>query len=574
MMIKQLLKIIAPAAPAMGLALLCTILTVAANIGLLATSALLIASAALHPPLAALAVAITGVRFFGISRAVFRYAERYIAHSATFQILASLRVWFYSCLEPLAPARLGHYKSGDLLSRLTADIDTLQYFYLRVLGPPLAALIILLAMTWWLSCFAPVLSLLLAAAFVLAGAVVPYCVRQFSKESSPALLAGRAKLKAVLVDTLEGITELAAFRQTGRREEQVAAIECELNHWKSKKAVVGAMTESLNSLIMNSTVWVALVLTAPLVAAGKIESIYLAVLLLAIQASFEAIQPLPLAAHYLAESMTAAERLFALAGSEPAVRDSSAAAPVPDSFDLSFSHVNFTYPGEVQPALREISFSLPAGKSLAIVGANGAGKTTLTSLLLRFWDYGSGSIMLGGSELREYPAEAVRRYFAVVSQQTHLFHASIADNIRLARPEAAPEEVMTAARYAAIHEFIHTLPQGYESLAGVNGKAISGGQRQRLSIARALLKDAPILILDEPTVGLDAVTAREVMTVIADLMKGRTTILVTHTLTGLQLMDEIIVLDQGRIAEQGTFEQLLAMKGLFYQMWRLQQDII
>lgn len=574
MIIKKLLKLVAPAAPSMGLALLCTILTVTANIGLLATSALLIASAALHPPLAALAVAITGVRFFGISRAVFRYAERYIAHSATFQILASLRVWFYSCLEPLAPARLGHYKSGDLLSRLTADIDTLQYFYLRVLGPPLAALVILLAMAWWLSCFAPVLSLLLVAAFVLAGVVVPYCVRQSGKASSPALLAGRAKLKAVVVDTLEGIAELAAFRQIRRQQEQVAAIERELNHWKSKTAMVGALTESLNSLIMNSTVWGALVLTAPLVAAGRLESIYLAVLLLAIQASFEAIQPLPLAAYYLAESIAAAQRLFALAGSEPAVHDSSTAVPVPDSFALSFSHVDFTYPGEVRPALRDISISLPAGKRLAIVGANGAGKTTLTSLLLRFWDYKNGSIQLGGHELREYPAEVVRRYFAVVSQQTHLFHASIADNIRLARPEAVQEEVIAAAQYAAIHEFIHALPQGYESLAGNNGKAISGGQRQRLSIARALLKNAPILILDEPTVGLDAVTAQEVMAVIADLMKGRTTILVTHTLTGLQLMDEIIVLDQGQIVEQGTFEQLLIMEGLFYQMWRLQQDII
>lgn len=574
MIIKKLLKLVAPAAPSMGLALLCTILTIAANIGLLATSALLIASAALHPPLAALAVAITGVRFFGISRAVFRYAERYIAHSATFQILASLRVWFYSCLEPLAPARLGHYKSGDLLSRLTADIDTLQYFYLRVLGPPFAALIILLAMAWWLSCFAPVLSLLLVAAFILAGVVVPYCIHLSGKAGSEALLSGRAKLKAVVVDTLEGITELAAFRQIKRQQEQVAAIERELNHWKSKTAMVGALTESLNSLIMNSTVWGALVLTAPLVAAGKLESIYLAVLLLAIQASFEAIQPLPLAAYYLAESIAAAQRLFALAGSEPAVHDSSTAVPVPDSFALSFSHVDFTYPGEVRPALRDISISLPAGKRLAIVGANGAGKTTLTSLLLRFWDYKNGSIQLGGHELREYPAEVVRRYFAVVSQQTHLFHASIADNIRLARPEAVQEEVIAAARYAAIHEFIHALPQGYESLAGNNGKAISGGQRQRLSIARALLKNAPILILDEPTVGLDAVTAQEVMAVIADLMKGRTTILVTHTLTGLQLMDEIIVLDHGQIVEQGTFEQLLIMEGLFYQMWRLQQDII
>lgn len=574
MRLQGLLKIMKPALPAMSLAAMCSILTVAANIGLLGTSALLIATAALHPPLAALAVAITGVRFFGISRAVFRYAERYLAHTATFQILCSLRVWFFTCLEPLAPARLQPYKSGDLLGRLIADIDTLQYFYLRVIGPVLAAAVILLFMCWWLSAFAPVLGMLLAAAFVLSGAAVPYCTRRAGRNISLALLAERAKLKTALVDTLEGITELSAFGHTNHQADRLAAIGRQLSLWQSKKAAYAAWTEGLNSIIVNGTVWCALVLVVPLVAAGKIDGVYLAVLLLAIQASFEAVLPLPLAVYYLEESKAAAERLFFLADTEPAAVGSSTAEPVPERFDLTFSQLTFTYPGETQCALCDISFSLPAGKRLAIVGANGAGKTTLVSLLLRFREYESGAIMLDRRDLREFSPEEVRRRFAVVSQETHLFAAPVGDNIRLARPEASLEEVRAAARYAAIDDFIQTLPQGYDTPVGMNGKAISGGQRQRLSIARALLKNAPVLILDEPTAGLDAITAREVMEEVSRLMLGGTTILITHQLTGLQEMDEILVLDQGRVVERGTFQQLIAGQGLFYRMWNLQQDIL
>ncbi|WP_312421452.1 thiol reductant ABC exporter subunit CydC [Anaerospora hongkongensis] len=574
MRLQGLLQIMKPALPAMSLAAICSILTVAANIGLLGTSALLIATAALHPPLAALAVAITGVRFFGISRAAFRYAERYLAHTATFHILCSLRVWFFACLEPLAPARLQPYKSGDLLSRLIADIDTLQYFYLRVIGPLLAAVVILLVMCWWLSAFAPVLGMLLAAAFVLSGAAVPYCTRRAGRKISLALLAERAKLKTALVDTLEGIAELSAFGQTNHQADRLAAIGRQLSFWQSRKAAYAAWTEGLNSLLVNGTVWCALVLVVPLVAAGKIDGVYLAVLLLAIQASFEAVLPLPAAVYYLEESRAAAERLFFLTETQPAAVGSSTAEPVPERFDLTFSHLSFAYPGEAQCALCDICFSLPAGKRLAIVGASGAGKSTLVSLLLRFREYESGAIMLDRRDLRGFAPEEVRRRFAVVSQETHLFAASVGDNIRLARPEASLEEVRAAAQSAAIDDFIQTLPQGYDTLVGVNGKAISGGQRQRLSIARALLKNAPVLILDEPTAGLDAITAREVMAEVSRLMLGRTTILITHQLTGLQGMDEILVLDQGRIVERGTFRQLITKPGLFYRMWQLQQDIL
>ena len=572
--LQRLFHIMKPALPMMALAALLSFLTIAANVGLLATSAYLIASAALHPPLAALTLSITGVRFFGISRAVFRYGERYIAHKATFHILYALRVWFYQRLEPLAPAGLARYRSGDLLGRIVADVDTLQFFYLRVIAPPVVAVAILAAMWWLLWGYSVALGWLLTVAFLVGGVIAPAVLRFLGRQSSQHLLDARADLKASLVDTVQGMAELAAYNQTSQQASRLRATASEMRHFQDRSAKLSALSEALNSLVMNATVWGTLVIAIALAAAGKIEKVYLAVLVLAVQASFEALQPLPIAAYVLEESLAAARRLFAIADTVSMVKDQGDTSLVPDDYTMAVDEVCFTYEDTQEPVLRNISFTVPAGRRLAIVGASGAGKTTLVSLLLRFAPYGSGSIRLGSRELTDYHPETVRNYLAVVSQSTHIFNASLRDNIRLARPSATEEELITAARHAAIDDFIVSLPQGYDTPAGQNGKTLSGGQRQRLSIARALLKNAPILILDEPTAGLDAVTEQEIMTSITELMQGRSTILITHRLTGLELFDEIVVLDKGRIAQRGTAAELLTKQGLFREMWQLQRDVL
>jgi len=566
----RLLSIMLPVWPVMLLAACFGWLTIASNIGLIATSAFLIASAALHPSVAELSVAIVGVRFFGVARAVFRYLERYISHDATFRLLSSVRVWFYNRLEPLAPARLAQWQSGELFGAIVGDVETLKDFYLRVLAPPVIALLVLAAMAVFLARFVPVLMYILAAVFLLVGVFLPVLVRTMNQGNAQQLVEARAQLKAYLVDSIAGMTELAAFDRSEQQMHTIAALNDRLIQLQGRVAASSGLTEALGSFVMNATVWAVLWLTIPLVQAGKLDGVYLAVLTLAVQSSFEAVLPLPMAVHYLAESMAAARRLFGIVDTGVGAVQPGQVTVLPDRPDIIVEDLSFNY--GTGCVLNNISFALPAGRRIAIVGSSGAGKSTLIHLLLRFWNYEQGSIKIGGREYTGFSPEQVRTLFSVVAQQTHIFNTTIRDNILLAKPNASAEEVEQALRGAALSEFINSLPQGLDTMVGQNGKGLSGGQRQRIAIARAILKNAPVVLLDEPTVGLDAATEQQVMTAIESLMSGRTTILITHHLTGLESMDEILVLEEGTIAERGTLTELLAKRGLFYQMWRLQHD--
>lgn len=571
---RRLTGIIKPALPMMALAACLSFFTVASSIGLLALSAHLISTAALHPPLAALAVSITGVRFFGISRAICRYGERYVSHKATFQILYELRVWFYRTLEALSLYNLFRYRSGDLLGRIVSDVETLQYFYLRVLAPPAVALATLAGMWWFLGSFSIVLAVLLTFAFLFCGLVVPYMIRRQGVCNSKELLAARSAYKAHLVDTIQGMAELSASAQEQKQSIILAALSGQMRYRQKKAANLAAATEAINSFIMNGTVWGTLVMAIAMAEAGKIEPIYLATITLAVQACFEAVQPLPLAAYMLEESLAAARRLFAIADLPSATEETGEAGLLPQGYDLILEQAAFAYGPQEPSVLEDITFSVSEGQRVAIVGPSGAGKTTLLALLLRFGVCRQGSVTFGGHELAAYEPEELRRYLAVVSQDTHIFNTTIGDNIRIGRPGASDDEVAAAARHAALDSFVTSLPSGFDTQAGLNGQTLSGGQRQRIAIARALLKNAPVFIFDEPTANLDPITEREIMASIKEVTKGRTTILITHRLVGLEDMDNVIVLHKGRIAEKGRADELLAQKGLFYRLWQLQHDVI
>jgi ABC-type multidrug transport system fused ATPase/permease subunit len=290
--------------------------------------------------------------------------------------------------------------------------------------------------------------------------------------------------------------------------------------------------------------------------------------------SFEAVGPLPQAFQTLGGSLEAAQRLFEILDGQPAVADPEKPAPAPASGALSVTHLRFAYEPGGPPALDGIGFDLPEGGCVALVGPSGAGKSTLIHLLLRFWDYEAGQILLGGRDLREYSQDDLRRQVAVVSQHTYLFSDTVRGNLLLARPEASEDEILGAAQQAQIHEFIESLPKGYDTWIGEQGLKLSGGQRQRLAIARAILKDAPILILDEPAANLDALTEREVMVALQPLMAGRSTLLVTHRLVGLEGADEILVLRAGRIVERGRHQGLMQMGGIYRRMWELQTQVV
>lgn len=549
-------------------------LTIGSNIGLMATSAYLISRAALHPSITELSVAIVGVRFFGISRAVFRYLERYISHDATFRLLGTVRVWLYTKLEGLAPARLFEWQSGELLSAIVGDVETLKEFYLRVLAPPFIAVLVVAGTGIFLAQFNILFVYILLGGFVLLGILLPIAVNIVQKPIANELVAVRTQLKAQLVDSITGIVELAAFGQTERQSQRIAELDERLAQLQGRVVNMSGIIDALGLFIVNSTVWLVLWLTVPLVQSGQLEGIYVAVVALTVQSSFEGTLPLPVAVHYLSESLAAARRLFAIVDRSPTVLNEAGGILTNDDVTIEIENLSFRYNDQGAEVLRNISFRVAPGESVAIVGPSGAGKSTFLYLLLRFWEYHQGSIRLGSHELKEYDSQDLRNLFSVVSQQSHLFNASIRDNILLAKPKASEAEFLQAVQNAELKGMIEALPDGYDTMVGQNGYALSGGQRQRIAIARALLKNAPVLILDEPTVGLDSLTEEAIMATIANLRAGRTILLITHRLTGLKKMGNIIVLEAGHILEQGSQEELLKRQGLFYQLWHLQHDVL
>ncbi|MGD9316078.1 MAG: thiol reductant ABC exporter subunit CydD [Anaerolineae bacterium] len=577
--LRRLLGLAVPYARRMALAALLGFATIASGIGLMTTSGYLISQAALQPSIADLQVAIVGVRAFGLARGVFRYLERYVSHDVTFRLLARLRIWFYAALEPLAPARLMQYRSGDLLARIVADVGTLENFYLRAIAPPVVALLVALLVAILVGSLDPLLAAVLLAFLLLAGAGLPLLTRILGRRPGRRLVRTRAELNSILVDGIQGVADLLAFCQEERHLERVEGLSQELADLQRHMARIGGLQAALSSLLMNLATLAMLVVAIPLIAGGSLDGVDLALLVLAVISSFEAVLPLPQSFQYLENSLEAGRRLFEIVDTTPTIGVPVVGAPpapaaLPDRYSLWVEDLSFSYePGDA-PALDGVSFDLPQGGQVAVVGPSGAGKSTLLHLLLRFWETQQGHIVLGCRELHRYDPEELRRTMAVVSQHTYLFNATVRENLLLARPGAAGTELVRAAEQAQIHDFVQSLPQGYDTWIGEQGLRLSGGQRQRLAIARAILKDAPILLLDEPVANLDALTGRDLMAALQELMVGRTTLIVSHRLAGLEAVSEILVLRAGRVAERGQHHDLMNRGGIYRRMWDLQHQVL
>jgi ATP-binding cassette subfamily C protein CydC len=570
----RLLKFLIPFRWQVALAIFLGCATVASNIGLLGTAAYLIAASAIVPFLILLTLPIYIVRFMGVLRAVSRYGERLVAHNVTFRLLAKLRTFVYSRLEPLAPARLLAYRSGDVLTRLVADIEELQHVYLRVVSPFIVAVVIVVLTFGLFSIFSPVLAWIALAFLVATGLGVPLLVGVLTRGLGKRQLALRAELNAQIVDGVQGVQDLLACGRAGDQQQKIADLDRALGQVQGRMALIAGLQQTMNDFLMNLALWTILILAIPLVATKVINGVYLAFLALVILASFEAVQPLAQAIQFLGHSLAAAERLFGVIDVAPQVLESAAPLPVPGGRILEFDDVYFAYHSDEGEVLERIAFAVHPGSCVAVVGPSGSGKSTLVRLALRFWDPTRGAIRLDGQDIRKYALSDLRSVIGTVAQDTHLFNGTIRDNLLLARPEASDSEMEQVLEQVQLSEFIDQLPDGLETWVGEQGLRLSGGERQRLAVARALLKNAPLLILDEATANLDSLTECALLDTLDVLMRGRTTLMITHRLVAMERMDEILVLDSGRVCERGTHSQLLAVEGLYRRMFDVQNGML
>ncbi|MFC4054805.1 thiol reductant ABC exporter subunit CydC [Actinomadura syzygii] len=567
-MILRLIRFARPARWRLAVAVVFGALALGSGVGLMATSAWLISRAAQHPPVLMLMVAIVAVRAFGLGRGVFRYVERLTGHDATFRILADLRARVYERLERLAPGGLPAFRSGDLLNRLVADVDAVQDLFLRVLLPCTVAAVVGGASVGVAWALLPSAGVVLLLALLVAGVVAPWLSAVMARRTERQTTELRAELTAHVVDTLQGAPELIAYGAAPGHLAEATRIDRDFTRASARSATTAGVGAAISALAGGLAVWGSLAVGVPAVRAGTLDGVLLAVVVLLPLAAFEVVAGLPLAAQYLERVRRSAARVFAVLDSPEPVRDPEDPAPPPSApYTLKVENLSARWSAEAPYALNHISLDLTPGRRCAIVGPSGSGKTTLTAVLLRFLESSGGTATLNGIDLRALSGDDVRRVIGLCAQDAHLFDSTIGENIRLARPSATEDELRDALRRARLLDWIDSLPQGLDTRVGEHGAQVSGGQRQRIALARALLADFPILLLDEPAEHLDLPTADALTADLLTATEGRTTLLVTHRLTGLDAVDEIIVLDEGRITDRGTHADLIARPGLYQSLW-------
>ena len=504
-----------------------------------------------------------GVRGAAITRTAGRYFERLVSHDATFRVLSHLRVATFSKLLPLSPAGLARFRQGDLLNRVVADVDTLDHLYLRVISPLVGALVVIIVVTLGLGVLDVTLALTLGGIMLLTLCLLPPLFYRLGKPTGEKLTSLRGQYRQHLTSWLQGQAELTIFGASQRYREQMENTELSWHDAQRRQSELTALSQAVMLLISGFAVIAMLWLAAGGVGGNTQPGALIALFVFCALAAFEALAPVTGAFQHLGQVIASARRITEITDCPPEVTFPARESTVPAQVDLRLNAVSFTYPQQVQSALNAVSLNVTAGQRVAILGRTGCGKSTLLQLLTRAWDPQQGEILLNGQPLASFSEAALRATISVVPQRVHLFSATLRDNLLLASPAATDEALATVLTQVGLEKLL--VDDGLNSWLGEGGRQLSGGELRRLAIARALLHDAPLFLLDEPTEGLDATTESQILDLLSDVTKGKTVLMVTHRLRGLSQCDQIIVMDNGEIIEQGNHAALMAKQGRYYR---------
>ncbi|MBA7802197.1 cysteine/glutathione ABC transporter ATP-binding protein/permease CydC [Citrobacter freundii] len=549
----------------LGIAL--AIITLLASIGLLTLSGWFLSASAV--------VGVTGIYSFNymlpaagvrgaaITRTAGRYFERLVSHDATFRVLQHLRIYTFSKLLPLSPAGLARYGQGELLNRIVADVDTLDHLYLRVISPLVGAFVVIMVVTLGLSVLDLTLAITLGGIMLLTLFILPPLFYQAGKRTGQNLTHLRGQYRQQLTSWLQGQAELTIFGASTRYRAQMEATELQWHEAQRRQSELTALSQALMLLIGALAVIVMLWMASGGVGGNTQPGALIALFVFCALAAFEALAPVTGAFQHLGQVIASALRITELTEQKPEVTFPDAGSTVSEPITLTLRDVSFSYPGQAQNALNTLTLLAKPGEHIAILGRTGCGKSTLLQLLTRAWNPQHGEILFNDRPISSLSESSLRQSISVVPQRVHLFSATLRDNLLLAAPQASDDVLSEILCRVGLEKLLED--DGLNAWLGEGGRQLSGGELRRLAIARAVLHDAPLMLLDEPTEGLDATTESQMLELISDVMRDKTVLMVTHRLRGLSRFNQIIVMDNGHIIEQGNHADLLARQGRYYQ---------
>ncbi|CDT43267.1 ATP-binding/permease protein cydC [Vibrio coralliirubri] len=552
----------------LSLGMLLAFATLSASIGLLTLSGWFISASAV----AGLTIAREtfnymlpggGVRGLAMSRTAGRWGERVVSHNATFKLLTDLRIFFFKKLAPLIPGRISNLRDADLLNRLVADVDAMDHVYLRLVSPVTVGVFGIFFLTLFLMWFDSSLGLILGSILLIMLLVWPILFYKLGKRNGGELTQNKADLRVTTLDWIEGYSELTLFGAEERYRNAILETQRKLMANQFVNANLTGMASAALMLFNGLTLVLMLWLAADGVG-GNAPDPFIALMAFATMASFELLMPIAGAFQHLGQTLSSARRLNEVILSEPEVQFAEEKLDINKPLDITFSNVTFNYPDSERNVLNAVDLTIPATNKVAIVGQTGSGKSTLIQLLTRYWDPKKGYISIAGIELTQWNESQLRESISVVSQRVDILNGTLRDNLLIARPEVTDDHLANILKDVGLEKLLEN--NALDSWLGDGGRQLSGGEKRRIGIARAILHDAPILLLDEPTEGLDKQTEQSIMTLFEKHFEGKTVIFITHRLIGLESMDSIVLIEQGEIVENGSHEKLLNEEGRYFQL--------